>query len=153
MIAVQVRVEHVLDRLVRDALDLVDDVLAVVFELIVHQDHAFVGDVDGGISAVADDRVQVVGDLADRVIGLLGLLFALRRGRSLRIGDPGASQRNCARGKAYKKCPAHAGNYIKSALQLHQHPIEAALELQTRGRPAVLVRDDLGDLVPALVLA
>ena len=77
-VAVLMRVQNVFDRLVGDALDLVDNVLAVVLELIVHQDHAFAGELDAGIPAVSDDHTKIVGHLGNGVIRLL----ALRRGRA-----------------------------------------------------------------------
>src|SRR5216110_3275961 len=39
------------------------------------------------------------------------------------------------------------------APQFGEHPIEPALELETGGRPAVLVLNNFGDIIPALVLA
>ena len=60
VIGVIVRVDDVLDRLVRDALHLVHDALMILIEFIVDQDDAFVGDVDGDVASVAFDLIQIV---------------------------------------------------------------------------------------------
>src|SRR5436190_9760944 len=42
---------------------------------------------------------------------------------------------------------------VSSTPQFGEHPVEAALELETGGRPPVLVLHNFGDVVAALVLA
>ena len=67
MIAVVVRVQNIFNGLIGDALDLVDDVVEIVFELVVHQDDTFVRDVDGDVTSIAFNFIKVVGNLVQLV--------------------------------------------------------------------------------------
>ena len=78
VIAMVVRVDHVLDRLIRDLLQLRHDVLVVDLELVVHEYHAFVRHQDRGVAGhevVVNDE-QVVLDLDGVELG--GLVSELR---------------------------------------------------------------------------
>ena len=76
VIRVIVRVDDVLDRLIRHALHLLHDALVILIELVVDQNDAFVGDVDRDVAAVAFDLIQIVLDLVEgqlrgrRVLGV-----------------------------------------------------------------------------------
>ena len=78
VIAMIVRVDHVLDRLIRDLLQLRHDVLVVDLELVVHEYHAFVRHQHRGVAGhevVVNDE-QVVLDLDGVELG--GLVPELR---------------------------------------------------------------------------
>jgi hypothetical protein len=66
VIAVLVRVQNVLDRLVTDGLHLGQDLRPVLIEFVIHQQNALGGRQDGNITAVAGhDDPEIVGHLLD----------------------------------------------------------------------------------------
>ena len=60
------RGEDVLDGLAGNALHFGDDLVVILFELVIDQDDAFASDIDADVTTVADDLVEVVFHFADR---------------------------------------------------------------------------------------
>ena len=73
VIAVLVRVQNIADRLVGNRFHLGQNVRGVLREFIVHEDYPFAGRQHRDIAAIADDHVQILGDL------LHGQRLSLRR--------------------------------------------------------------------------
>jgi hypothetical protein len=92
--------DDVLHRFIGDALHFRHDILVVLIELVVDEDHAFIGDVDRDVAAVALDLVQVVFDLVQSQL-------RRRFGLGLGVSDPAAGEEKSARGKSCDESPTH----------------------------------------------
>ena len=69
VVAVLVGVEHVFDGLVSDGFDFRHDIRVVALEFVVDHNHAFIRDVNGHVSAVPDDGVEVIFHFLDSESG------------------------------------------------------------------------------------
>ena len=86
VVAMMMRIDDVLDRLVGDLLQLLQDAVVIDIELIVHQKHAFAGNQGRGIARnnVVVDHIEIVFDFDE---------IQFRRRRPLSVGHPQAGQR------------------------------------------------------------
>ena len=66
MVLVVVRVDDILDRLVRDALHFSHNLIVVLLEFVIDQKHAFVRHQNRNIPAVPDDLVEIILDFIHR---------------------------------------------------------------------------------------
>ncbi len=84
MILVIVRIDDILDRLIRDALHLVYDALMIPVEFVVDQDDPLVGDVHSDVASVTFNLVKVI----------LHFVECEFRGRlALGVSNPGQRQK------------------------------------------------------------
>ena len=109
MIAVCVRVDHVLDRLVGQGFHFGHNVVVIPIELAVDQNHPFVGQIHGDVAAFAQNHVEIILDL-----------FELRRRRRLWIlctNDPDASRKeDCS--EQYSQPRLHRNTSRENELRL-----------------------------------